>query len=157
MRKQAAVEERQGRLFIQSWDETTGSYPLSIQGSWLESTDDSASDETVGEFVRSALSQSRNGIPVHEVESHVKESRKQLLKVAGARSESQYEKGMRHVEVTWDEAEANIVLTPYRNMGWREGITPMTDAVIEVEAHAEPSVLGRSVRRALELAVPGPQ
>jgi hypothetical protein len=153
MRQEAAVEARGGRLFVSSWSVTK--YGASVQGGWIKAAAELVTDAVLGGLVRSALAHSRTGVPHPDFRKGPMPERLKLLALAGVKSETQYERGLRVVSVSVDDPGSEVKITPYRNGGRREGISEMLDQVITVDASADDASLGAAVRSALVVATDG--
>jgi hypothetical protein len=149
MKRRAALDSRAGRIFVSSWSQTVGTYGAYVQGDWIEAVDETIDNLTLGGLVRSALAASRDGVPFPDFRKGPTPERQRLLKLAGVKSETQYARGMRTVSVGVDEPGPDVMITPYRNGGRREGFTEMLDKVIMLDAGADDAALGAAVRRGL--------
>jgi hypothetical protein len=81
--------------------------------------------------------------------------RKILLELARAKSEAQYAKGTRQVQIYREDRNSSLLVTPCLNGGAKNGFTEMPDAAISLPAGAADADLGGAVRAALLLATGG--
>jgi hypothetical protein len=151
MERAAAVDARDGRLFVSSWCESGRSF---VQGDWIEAVDEPVEDGRLGTLVRSALAASHS-VPWPDFRAGPTPERQRLLKLAKVKSEAQYMRGTRHVEVTAGDTRPGLVITPYHNGGRREGFTEMLDQEAWISADADDAAIGAAVRRALASAADG--
>jgi hypothetical protein len=157
MKRRATVDAKGERLFVSSWWATEGAYPAFVQGDWAKAVDESVSDTAVGRLIRSALAESRDGVPFPDFQNDPEPDRRRraLFKLAGVRSETQYAQGARHAAVALADSDSELKITPHRNGGRRTGFTEMLDQVITLDAGADDAALGAAVRHALAISTDG--
>lgn len=157
MRRLAGIDAHGDRLFVVSWWATGGNYPIYIQGDWADTISEPLSEVAIGRLVRAALAASRDGVPCPDFRNDPegKRRRRDLLKLAGVRSETEYMRGTRHATVRWDDPAPEFKVTPHRNGGRREGFEEMLDEVAVLDAGVDDATLGAAVRRALEISTDG--
>lgn len=157
MRRSAHIQLRQGRLFVTSWSATAGRYPAFIQDEFAEAATEDVADEELGALARRALAASRDGVPYPDFRNDPEPARrrKTLFKLAGVRSETEFERATKTVSISWQDTDPEMRITPYRNAGRRQGFTQMLEQVITVNANADDDSLGAAVRQALMVATDG--
>jgi hypothetical protein len=141
------------RLIISSSWTTEGNYPLFLQGDWVRVVDESVNDEEVGRLIRSALAASRDDVPYPDPrnDSDTKHRRREFLRNAGARSETEYARKACHVSVYFNDTEENMTITPHRGDGI--GFEGMADKLCTVRTDSSDSELGAVIRQALSVSV----
>ena len=150
MKRRAVVDARGDRLFVSSW--STTEYGATVQDDWIEVAGEPVPDAVLGGLVRSALANSRTGIPHPDYSSGPTPAVRKLWKLANVRSESAFERGTHALYVKYEDSTPDLVVMPYRNGGRRSGFTEMLDQAIILDARADDVMLGTAVRRALGIA-----
>jgi hypothetical protein len=153
MKRRAVVDVR-GRLIFVSCGWTTAN-GTGLQGDSIEVADEPVEDQALGVLVRLALANSQTNVAFPNFRNGPTPERLKLLKLAGAKTESQYARGVRKVRVGMDDDASDISMTPYRNGGGRPGFAEILDQVISVPSTTEDGELGAAVRRALAAATDG--
>lgn len=153
MKRRAVVSGLSDRVLVSSWSISTQGFK--VQGDWMETSAEPVSDSALGSLVRAALSNSLAAVAHPNLREGPTAERRKFLRLAGAKSETQYARGTREVSIRWEDQHADLVITPYRNGGRRTGFTEMLDQVVTVEAGADDEALGAAVRDALRIATDG--
>ena len=132
MRKLAAIYERKGALFVTAAHRT-------IAGFWIDDervdTLDRPVPEDLGRAVEAALARSQDGVATPPPTARPD---KPLLRAAGVSSWATFMKLSKHISVSLDGDVLNI--TPYRNLGGKEGFEPQPYVAVALPASA--STLG---------------
>jgi hypothetical protein len=153
MKRRAVVSGLSDRVLVSSWSITDQGFK--VQGDWIETSAEPVSDSTLGSMVRAALSNCQAGVPHPNLREGPTAERCKFLKLAHAKSESQYARGTREVSVRSEDPDSDLVVTPYRNGGRGTGFTEMLDQVITVNSGVDDAALGAAIRRALSVATDG--
>jgi hypothetical protein len=155
--KSVTIDERAGAIYVQSYDSTTGKYPLQFQGSWTKKEAGDVPDAELGRAVRQALAASRaEDWPGDTLREEVARRRKGLFRLAGVRSERQYQTSLSSVSVEYESGGEQYRITKMINEDPGEN---MVGSGIEhmVPVECPDSVLGEMIRGLLsdERGVPG--
>ena len=141
MEKLAAIYERKGTLFVLAAHRTKAGY-------WINDEQvvsiSQPTLEELGHTIEQALARSQDGVPTPPPNAQTAEA---LLSAAGVRSWGTFMKVSRHLTVSCDGGALKV--TPYRNLGMKEGFEPDPD--LEVPSCASASALGRIVAEFLLL------
>jgi hypothetical protein len=97
------------------------------------------SHDELGRAIEQALARSQEGVPTPPPDARID---KPLLAAAGVRSWTTFMKLSKHVSVVSDGSLLKV--TPYRNLGSKEGFEPEPD--IAVPSANSASALGRSLQ-----------
>jgi len=111
----AFIDYRGGEFYVQSWDYSTGRYPMLSQGAWYAKIAGGIPAE-LGAAVRAALARSRSGVedsPERDIEK--RQTRRALLRLAGVRGETQYQTGLSSLMVKDDAGQDELEVTVYDN------------------------------------------
>ena len=139
MRKLAAIYERKGALFVTAAHRT-------IAGFWIDDerveTLDRPMPEDLGRAVEAALARSQDGVATPSPEARLD---KPLLRAAGVSSWATFMKLSKHVSVSL--VGDVLKITPYRNLGGKEGFEPQPDVAVAFPASA--STLGAKLTEML--------
>ena len=154
MKRRAVVSALSDRVLVSSWSITNQGFK--VQGDWIETSAKPVSDATLGSLVRAALLNCQAGVPHPNLREGPTAARRKFLKLARAKSETQYARGTREVSVRSEDPDSDLVVTPYRNGGRGSGFTEVLDQVITLDARADDAALGAAVRQALTIATDGP-
>ena len=142
MSKLASVYRRKGVLFVVASHKTeAGFWVGDAKIAVVESGDEGGILTAVAE----ALALSRNNVPTPPRDADLVGS---LLATAGVSSWNTFAKLAKCVDVHLKDGRLEI--TPYRNMGGRNGFDPMTDRSVRL-TEGSPD-LGKAVLAALEVA-----
>jgi hypothetical protein len=141
----AAVFSRRGKLFFQPHNRTiTG---LLIGGGPVEVLGEGASDQEIGQSLRKAVSNTRNGVP-HPIDFN--KLPLYLYEAAGVKSWTTFVKGTKNCQIADDGSIVSI--TPTRNAGAREGFQFLNDLTLELPSVVSSADLGRAIRLVLGMA-----
>jgi hypothetical protein len=141
----AFIDCRDGDFYVQSWDYSTGRYPMLSQGTWYTKIGGGHTAE-LGAAVRAALSHSQSGVEFTEerrAEQH--KTRRALLKLAGVRGETQYQTGLSTIMVKNHEGQDDLEVTIYDNPNPRKNLTSRPGLIYIVKASSDEE-LGSRVR-----------
>lgn len=142
MPKSVSIYQRKGALYVSAAHKTQA-------GFWIDEADvvmlPNPEPANVESVVKAALVRSREGVPTPPQSADLSAS---LLAAAGVASWNTFAKSAKYVDVHQDGDSLKV--TPYRNLGGRDGFEPMQDRAAIV-AVADPR-LGEAVIRALEAA-----
>lgn len=128
------------------------SYAQTVDGFWVAGdvtgplAVDLADDE-LGEAVLDACQRSRQGVPTPTVEELSRPSI--VVTATGARSFSDYVRGVRSVNAEFDGD--TVTITPTDNRGARGGLVPLVDLALRV-TQSDAARLGAAIRAQLDLA-----
>jgi hypothetical protein len=96
------VDKRAGALYVQSYDFTPGRYPLFFQGTWIKKMVGDVPDAELGKAVREAMAASQaEDWPGDALRDEAARRRKAVLRLAGVRSERQYQTGLSSISVEY--------------------------------------------------------
>ena len=143
--KSVHIDNRAGAFYVQSSDCTPGG--LLYQGTWIKKMAEDLPDADLGRAVREAMAASRAepwpGGPA--LRDEVARRRKDLFRVAGVRSERQYQTGLSAVRIDDDPGANQYQLTKFINYHPNEAmVASETEHLIPV---ASPdNVLGSTIR-----------
>lgn len=142
MKKLAAIYERKGQLFVTASHKTAA-------GFWIDDEQvaclSQPSHDELGRAIEQALARSQEGVPTPPPDARID---KPLPAAAGVRSWTTFMKLSKHVSVVSDGSLLKV--TPYRNLGSKEGFEPEPD--IAVPSANSASALGQIVADLLSRA-----
>lgn len=145
----AAVDQRAGAIYVQSYDSTPDKYPLQFQGSWMKKIVGFLSDAELGELARDAMAASQTkDWPGDTLREEVARRRKALFRLAGVRSERQYQTGLSAVSVHYEAGESHYHVTRYVNRDPAEDMVG-SEAEQLVPVNCPDDVLGGTIRGSL--------
>ncbi len=139
-------EQRDGRIFVITYSETTDGHSI-IDGLPIVLADSDDATALGAAVVRGLRNSTSGVLPARDLRENPPD--KQFLEWVGAPSYAKYAKGVRSVEV-WAEGSGDlgkVEITPYVNGGGRTGFTPMED-VHELQFSDE-AALGALVQQAI--------
>jgi hypothetical protein len=145
----ATVDLRRGLYLVTSY---SAANLAKVANGWVESASVSVTDAELGALVRSAMAESRTGVPFPNFRNSPSPSIPKLLKLAGVSSYSRYVSGVRNLLVACEPDVATLTITPSRNEGARGNFKPLPDARTELPADIGDGELGAAIRAGLELA-----
>jgi hypothetical protein len=140
------VDERAGAFYVQSYDSTTDKYPLQFQGSWVKRMAGDVPDSELGHTVREAMAASQaEDWPGDKLREEVARRRKGLFRLAGVRSERQYQTGLSAVSVDYESGGQQYRITAMINEDPGENLE---ESAIEraVPVDCPDDVLGAAIR-----------
>jgi len=141
----AFIDCRDGDFYVQSWDYSTGRYPMLSQGIWYTKIAGGLPAE-LGAAIRAALAHSQSGVEFtteRRAEQH--KTRRALLKLAGVRGETQYQTGLSKIMVEDHEGEGDLEVTIYDNPDPRKNMTERPGLIYIGKASSDED-LGSRVR-----------
>ena len=138
-----SVYLRRGSLLVVPMAETVEGLQISVEPA-LRASMESASPEAIGTSLVDWMKYSREGVPHPSDWSSV---RSVLLEAAKVKSWATFVKGARLLSCC--EEPNGYSLTPYRNLGAKEGFLPLQEDVVVVAASAPAPELGAAVMKML--------
>jgi len=145
----AAIDQRAGAIYVQSYDSTPDKYPLQFQGSWVKKVVGDFSDAELGGLARDAMAASQTkGWPGDTLREEVARRRKALFRIAGVRSERQYQTGLSAVSVYYETGENHYHVTKYINRDPTEDMVGSEGEQL-VPVECPDHVLGATIRSSL--------
>ena len=146
MVQKAVVDRRENAFYVQSWDASSGNFPIYVQGTSVRRLDGDEPDGNIGRAVREAMAESRTGISPQEISrDEVGIIRSGLFRLAGVRGERQYQTGLAKISVTYDPGAPDYEITEYINRNPDENLIA-ADAGHLVPADCSDEILGWTIR-----------
>jgi hypothetical protein len=146
MAQRAVVDRRENAFYVQSWDASSGNYPIYFQGTWMKRLAGDEPDGNIGHAIREAMGESRAGISPQAISrDELARIRRNLFRLAGVRGERQYQTGLTKVSVAYDPGAPDYELTDYIN--WSpDGNLTASEERHPLSAECSDEVLGRTIR-----------
>lgn len=142
MSKLATIYRRKGVLFVTASHKTEA-------GFWVADRETSVVGPSnmvdIEKIIVESLARSQSGVPTPTPDADLVGS---LLLAAGVSSWGTFSRLAQCVDVRLEDGRLQI--TPYRNLGGRDGFAPITDKAVEI-SEGSPD-LGKAVLSALEVA-----
>ncbi|SRR5258706_1135027 len=156
MAQTAVVDRRENAFYVQSWDSSSGNYPIHFQGTWVKRLEGDVPDDIIGHAVREAMAESRAGISPQAI-SHdeLGRIRRALFRLAGVRGERRYQTGLTTISVDYDPGAPDYEITEYINRNPDENLTASDERHL-LPAECSDEILGRTIRDLLNSRSHGP-
>lgn len=142
MPRSANIYQRSGIVFVSASHQTQAGFW--VDDDFVEALSFPQPAE-VGRAVETALVRSREGVPTPPPSADLSTP---LLAAAGVTSWNKFAKSAKYADAL--QNDDTIKVTPYRNLGGKDGFEPMSDKVILLSSGA--LSLGEAVASALEIA-----
>jgi len=121
---EAVIDQRNGDFYVQSWDYSTGRYAMLSQGIWFAKIAAELPESDLGAAAREALARSRSDIAnTPERQAEKRKTRLALLRLAGARGETQYQTGLSKIAITEHKEKDDFEIRVYDNPDPRQNMT----------------------------------
>lgn len=145
MAQRVHVDARDKAFYVQSWNSSSGKYPLLFQGTWLKRIEGTEPDEVLGRAVREAMAESRVVSAQTISRDEVARIRRGMFRLAGVRGEKQYQTGLTKVSIAHDLGAPDYEILGYINRDPDENLIASDERhLLPVECSDE--ILGRTIR-----------
>lgn len=144
--KAVHIDKRAGEFYVHSYDSTPDKYPLFFQGTWLKKMAGDVPDAELGRAAREAMAASHaEEWPGDTLREEVARRRKGLFRLAGVRSERQYQTGLSAVSINYEPGREQYQVTKFINRDPGENMVgPEMEPMAPVECPDD--VLGATIR-----------
>jgi hypothetical protein len=141
-RKIASIQERRGAIFVSAEHQTQAGFWIGDDQIAILSN---PAPQELASAIKHALERSQSGVPTPPPNVRLDGP---LLKAAKVSSWKTFVQSAKHVEVC--QSADGFKVTPYRNLGAKEGFEPRTTDAIQLPLDSDQ--LGAAVLQALEAA-----